>query len=150
MNRRGFLGVVAGLVASVVGKVPLVPPRTLGKDAYHEAIGDMALGSVLMDPETTSSVLSVIGDHRWFLSSEAALVYTEIKILHKRGVKPSLEAVHQSLKSVGLLDLAGGYERLLQMVGAVPNPRNARFFAESLIRVGKRRPGRCRTESSQL
>lgn len=131
MKRRRFLGLVTGLFASLVGKVPKLPtlPR---KDTYRGDIERALLGSLMMDSRQVPVVATVIHVGH-FSTYQRSLVFEVISSHSRHGMEVSLQAVENDLAEVGLLEYVGGHEALVEMVENTPNPENAPFYAESLV-----------------
>jgi len=97
------------------------------------------IGAMLLEPQTSPAVFSVIKSHHSFSSPQTSLAFVELRILHRRGVNATLEVLRDDLASVGLLECVGGERGLLEMVESTPNPNNALAYAQALLELGDHR-----------
>lgn len=133
MKRRSFLGLILGWVTVATGKWPKARIRPRLEERRQQATEDATLGAILTTPEMAPTVLSIVDMSHFISSPQNALLFSEIGQLHRKRVAATLPALRESLESRGLLEYVGGHERLIELLEYVPNPNNARAYAESLV-----------------
>jgi replicative DNA helicase len=131
-DRRQFISSFLGFMAPLLGLRFRKPKVTKQLDSYQDAVEMAVLGSMMEDPAALSGIIQSISSKHFQIPGNA-VIFIAIAKLHSKGHAVSLEATTDVLMDFNLLEDVGGRRRLEDMIEGVPNPTNARHYADTLV-----------------
>lgn len=109
--------------------------RIFDKPLPHSLEAEMALlGSMILDPQVVSDVVTIINKPADFYTEAHAAIYSAIVTIYDTHQSGDLVQIQDYLRTQGVLEQVGGDQYLLQLAYSVPSavnaPRYARIVAE--------------------
>jgi len=96
------------------------------------------LGSILVDPESIAMLVDVVRSADFYRHAHR-VIYDAILSLYRKREPADYITLTDELSKSGYLEDAGGIDRLLSLVNAVPTSANARYYAGIVARKAEYR-----------
>ncbi len=97
------------------------------------------LGSLLLDPRVIADVLAVVSSPDDFYRENHGRIFKAIVEVYDKHHAADLVEITQSLRDLGVLDLVGGPDYLVELANSVPSSANAAHYARLVAEKGKLR-----------
>lgn len=97
------------------------------------------LGSMILDPQTITDVISIVRTHEDFYQEKHAHIFRALVDVFDKHHSGDLVQILDSLRDRGVIDLVGGGEYLVELANSVPTSVNARHYARIVAEKAKLR-----------
>ncbi|MCA9305395.1 MAG: replicative DNA helicase [Phycisphaerales bacterium] len=97
------------------------------------------LGSMILDHEVISDVISLVKDGTLFYRESNGAIFDALVKLHDQHHAGDINLLLQALADLEVLDQVGGPEYIVELAQSVPSAANARFYARHVHEKAKLR-----------
>ena len=96
----------------------------------HDIKAEMALlGSMMIDKEATEIGIEKMGEFDFYENSNAK-IFSTIKSVHSKNVNVDLITISDALNKIGLSDMVGGTQYLLEIIDSVATSANIEHYCQ--------------------
>jgi len=114
----------------LVGSAGSASDNLIDRMPPHDIGAEMALlGSMIIDPQVIGPVCMLVPTGDVFYKEEHQVLFKVVCDLFEKNVPIDALLLHSTLNTLGLLDRAGGYDYLKEILGTVPSAAHAEHYA---------------------